>query len=425
MKRFAAMAMAVAMTALSAGAVLAARYDEVTLPADTVLNLKEELTVKGEGTMNPAVTYTLTLGAMQVYSETTGEGNNAVTVTYGDADFVDDESTIVGTLATVEYTAGEIVSTSSDPGASKEKAYVLADGFLAKLKAIKFTAPGIYYWPITKTSSSSVEKLTNYNMDSSDNTGSALVVRVNDVNGVLTPTVSVNEYVGSELKTSIKNDTYKDQYPVESGKLKLTKTVSGNQGATDQYFKFDVKIENLGDISGAELNVIVTNGNSVKDVTETKYEDETFAANFENPTKLTVTNGVAEGVFWLKADEYIEIENILEGAHYTITESANSGYTVTATIAGDPKDNKTGEEWDATNNVINTEDATDIALSGNKVEDTYFQATKGADVTFNNEKNTDTPTGIFLAAGPGLTTVILAGIGLAVVGISRRKRNEA
>lgn len=387
-KRLLAILIAALILAVSAAPALAADPYTVVNASTTLtgtgLGLNEEFSVTEVGGTNPAVTYTLKLGTIKAYNG------------YGDATKVENVAGVNGkTLGTVTFNAGTVLN-----GNPVTKNYDVPDEIVNAIKALRFDRPGIYYWEITKeiTAADAVKSvLTNHNRASISNNGTALVIRVNDVEGVLTPSISINVFADAE-KTTLgeKSASYKDNYPATPGTLTLKKAVTGNQGEQDRYFKFTVTLSELDAFNGVKLTP--TAANSVKTATA-KYGEAITGA--DNLKEVTIENGKATFTFWLSDQEQIQIPNIpgVGTTKYTITESENSGYDVTYAIeAGGAK----------------------IDGDGSTIEERVLN---GDRVVFENDRNTSIPTGITLQMAAPLFGIVLVGLLMAVVLFSKRREN--
>ena len=358
-------------------------------PATTSLGLQEKLSVQETGAASPAVTYTLKLSsAMQIYS--------GGTVTYGEAAGVTNALANGTTVATVSFTAGEVIGISS-----ATKPYADDTAFIAALQGMSFDRPGIYYWTIEKQITSPSTSYTNHNCSQSANTGTALVVRVDDIGGTLTPSVNVvaTDVIGTSGKpVGNKINLYEDNYTAKVGNLFLKKEVTGNQGAKDQYFKFHIEVSGLPGLAGYTYTVTTIEGPGI--VTP-KY-GENGGSTYTNPTSFTLdSSGAASGDVWLKDQEQIIVENFPQSGKIKITESENTGYTVTNSYDDGTIHNGTG-------NVVDT-----TMPSGSNLR-----------VVYKNDKASTVPTGVALESLAPLAGVVVALILAAVLVISRFRRSR-
>ena len=197
----------------------------------------------------------------------------------------------IPTIGTVEFTEGEATS------AGKEKT--------ATITLPTYTSVGIYTYKFNEVAGTTAG--VTYN-----NTDLYLVVSVVEQNGKIR--VAAVHCEGShdagEYGVSPKTDKFTNTY--ESGKLQVSKTVTGNMGDVDKYF--DVTVTFTAP-SGETINstITYTGGQYTQDVTVTN-----------NTATIQVKNG-----------DTVTFSNIPEGVTYTVveadyTEEANGGYEAAA-----------------------------------------------------------------------------------------------
>lgn len=114
----------------------------------------------------------------------------------------------------------------------------------------------------------------------------------------------VSYFADADCKEQIAKDTPTFNNTTAPGSLTISKTVSGNAASTTKEFTFIVKLMENGDPWNSEA---------------------TYGG-------VTFTNGVA--TFKLKAGDSKTITGIPAGFDYTVTESDNNGYIVSATVDG-------------------------------------------------------------------------------------------
>ena len=370
-------------------------------PSIPTLGLKEKLEVTEAGAKNPLVQYTLTLGNIQAYTDSG--------VIYGDITKVENASGVNGKTMTHTAFAANAIT-----GVDNKTEYYNDSALVTAINALVFDRPGIYYWKITKSSSApTVPELSNYNYDSSNDDGTALLIRVDDDGtGILVPTIGIVKTDNSGKPTiDTKIDTYVDKYPVKPGTITLQKTVTGNQGEKDRYFEFTVELTGMAGFTGTTLTLDVTDGNSVASVAAAKYGE--FTGTKDNTQAITVDgSGNATATFWLKHDEKVEISGIPNvtgttgGASYKITETSVTGYTTKYKVTGG-------------NTVTETE--------ANNTDTRILQKAVGDTVTFTNNKESTPPTGILLSVGAPVAGLAVAGalIGVTVAGKRKRESEDA
>lgn len=110
--------------------------------------------------------------------------------------------------------------------------------------------------------------------------------------------------VHTEDDGQMKSDEITNIY--SAGTLKVSKTVTGNLGDRDKYFTFQVTLTGEQDKNYADSYAVT--GGSYK----------------ENPTTVKVGE---PAVFHLKHGDTISISNLPYGVTYTVTETAEEGYT--------------------------------------------------------------------------------------------------
>ena len=191
---------------------------------------------------------------------------------------------------------------------------------------------------------------------------------------------------------------YEDNYTAKVGNLILKKEVTGNQGAKDQYFKFHIEVSGLPGLAGYTYTVTTTEGPGI---VAPKY-GENGGLTYTNPTSFTLDAfGAASGDVWLKDQEQIVVENFPQNGKIKITESENTGYTVTNSYDDGTVHNGTGNEVNAT------------MPNGGKLR-----------VVYKNDKASTVPTGVALESLAPLAGVVVALILAAVLVISRFRRSR-
>ena len=194
----------------------------------------------------------------------------------------------------------------------------------------------------------------------------------------------------AELKN--KNSSFTDNYPINTLELSISKTVTGNQGSREQYFKYTVDLGAPGKVNGTyEIKGITV------DVPKTAYN-----AAVKNPTSVTFEDSKAQVSFWMKHGEAAKIADLLYGTEYTIVESENAGYEVTSVTTGDTLVKESGAAT---------------------VSDTSLEV--NTTVAFTNNKEATVPTGIVLESGAPIYGLLLAMDLAVVMFIGKRKEEDA
>lgn len=445
-----------------------ARNTKVSTSIDAASDnfLTESLTV-GDYCNLPKITYTLTLGA----------GNLSLSTGFGSdddypADFsLDGDFDLTGvnnqTLATVvfgdensdyyaQYTGSGEGQWNLDNN-NYPRNIVAPDNYVlpywlnadtvAAINALAFDRACVLWFPIYKSVETekdnttigteiTVDNPTNYNHNSTEATGTALVIFVpGTADGPGTPVVGVYAIDEDEPTFDIETATmgfpgdkitdYADVYNPEVKNLTIGKNVSGSLGDYDRYFRFDVTLYGFGDgFNDAMLQALLDNNNlvpagdnSVRTVTEAKYYNEDFDIGFSNLDsnyKVEESRSVTF-TFWLKNGETITIQNIpdyvtsydveeIGGDDYFFSEGYSVSYVINKVVGGAVQ--------------FVTEGAT-YEIFGASWDDTNDQT-----VTVTNERDVNTPTGVSLqVAAPIAGVVIALGLG-AVVLLGRKRRGN-
>lgn len=312
---------------------------------------------------NAVFSYTVSPGTAENATETTPEikaGIGDVTVT--DTVFEAGDPT----YAAVEN--GDTVTLAAGQKYAKETATV-------DFSAVNFTEPGIYRYVITENGTN--DGVTN----DTDNTIQLDVYVVSDADGVL----SINGYVfpdgddNDADEDTAKVDGFVNTY--DTTNITLEKLVTGNQGNRNQYFSFNVVIDDA--VPGTVYTV--SGGKST------------------NPTVLTAdTNGTVTGTFELKDGDMLTIKGLTDATTYTITEDdySSQGYTT---------------KWDdAASTVYDTDEAAEGLTTGK------LTVEAAQNVTFENAKEVVTPTGIVMSIAPYILMVVFAGV-FAVMFLRKRR----
>ena len=255
---------------------------------------------------------------------------------------------------------------------------------------VSFKEPGIYYWEITKTADDGGAPLTLSN----NNDKTYLFAFVTDVDGVLTA-AATGLSTTAELNAKV---NFQDQYPATGVDLSVGKTVTGNQGSKEQYFKYDIQITPAGH---ATRTYQISGYDPATTVNKSPYNSG--ATQPTSPVSLT-GNTQSTITVWLRHGQTFKIEDLPYGTSYTVTESANDGYTVTTVVTGD-----------------NTNSAANDIASGSGSTVTDASLTADTTVQYTNNKEADVPTGISLSNGTAIMGILVAMALLALAFVSKRK----
>ncbi|MBR7081617.1 MAG: hypothetical protein IKI49_02775 [Oscillospiraceae bacterium] len=293
----------------------------------------------------------------------------------------------VPTIADISYgpTAGDNFATAANHKISKEAAITWTN--------VSFTEPGTYYWPISST----VNK-GSAPENASTNTQHYLYAFVADNNGALEVNavgVTTQEKDTNGVPTLATKTPPVDQYPSTTNDLTVSKTVTGNMGSKEQYFKFEITVTLPAGIAARDYTI---SGNYDTNVPATAYNqaqsNPSGTINLAASATATYTIDV-----WLKHGQSFKIEQLPYNTTYSITESNNDGYTVTIDNAG-------------------------TTVNGNTATGTITDAAKT--VAYTNNKTNTPPTGILLQYGAPIAGVLLvAGLMAVLFATKRRKEQEA
>jgi hypothetical protein len=483
-KRFAAALLAVLMLAalLAVPGMAAvpgepqgnARNTKVSTSIDASAKLLTETLTVSDYCYLPKITYTLTLGAGSL-DLSTGFGSEDESSAYFSLDGFDLTTFEDKTLATVvfgdeysgyyaQYTGREEGQWNLDnnnyrrnivaPG-NYELPYWLNAETVAAINALEFDRACVLWFPIYKTRTAEKDyyfgtdptddNLTNYNHNSTEDTGTALVIFVpGAANGPGTPVVGVYAIDENEDEPTFNIETatmgfphdkitdYADEYNPEVKNLTIGKNVSGSLGDYDRYFRFDVTLYGFeegfdNDMLQALLNhgnLVPDGANSVSTVTAAKYGnekyDENWVVGFSNldsedyVTEVDQSNSVTF-TFWLKNGETIMIQNIpdyvtsyyveeIGGNDFFNPEGYSVSYVINKVVGGVDQLVEKGVTYE---------------ISNDSWDDTNDQT-----VTVTNERDVNTPTGVSLqVAAPIAGVVIALGLGAVVLLGRKRRRN--
>ena len=306
---------------------------------------------------------------------------------------------------------------------------------------VNFSEPGVYRYKITENASGEkgiTEDKTARFLDvyvTSDETGKLAI------GGYVFHTLNAAQPKGTTAGSNNpdgKNKGFTNQYATSD--ITLTKTVTGNQGYRDQYFRFHVDVTDLD--AGARLFVTDEAGSrtayKAADTVAYEYDKDTgtrtagqkrFVAQTGSFTDVTAAQGSdadmsglaltaddkgkASFDVYLKDGETVRLNGLTAGAKYTIKETSED-YSATAmkTVAG-------------------TDGATAIKLAHAAADhsDTTPENVLSANdekVAFTNDRTGTLPTGIYHnnRAAFNIMGIAAAGGAIAIAIRKRRKSTE-
>lgn len=270
--------------------------------------------------------------------------------------------------------------------------------------AVDFNAPGIYRYIITEKTDETQQGIS---YDNPNTRTLDVFVEYDDADQ---GTLKVSNYIlypGTKTDTADVNDGTKDDgftNTYTTYDLTLAKTVTGNQGDRDKFFKFTVTISNAVPGTVYDVTIPTTDAPTQNDLEQGDSIDNV------NLDKLTVgsaqapeTTGSVTATYYIKHNQSIVIQGLTSDTAYTITETdySTDGYTTTYAIdGGEPV---TAIATPSENNTMNGADHT---------------------VTFTNHKQGTVPTGILLETAPYLILGAVVVVGLVVLFATRRRRTR-
>ena len=273
---------------------------------------------------------------------------------------------------------------------------------------IKFPEPGVYRYIITEDKADNytnigvgndpVDQIVMdvYVIDDSTNEGKLVASSV-----IFTKKSSSEEEVApaNNATTGNKTTSFINTYPTNN--LTISKTVAGNQGSKDKYFKFTIKLEDTTDATvDPAAKFKVTGIDRTPSINAATTYDATALAN-NDITELTGAQLLAGYDIYLQHGDTVDIIGIIEKCKFTITET-NEGYDV-ATLT------KTKT------------DTTGVAGTTASVEGVLTESTK---VEYTNTKEGTIPTGVLLSATGLIVVGLIVMAGIIFFGVRSRKRYE-
>lgn len=255
------------------------------------------------------------------------------------------------------------------------------------LTQVSFPKPGIYRYTISETD----PKVSGVQYDGTTRT---LDVYVGYVDGSET-NLEVKGYAlqaGEVVNPTDKSDGFTSQYNTKD--LALTKTVTGNQGDRDKFFRFEVEIFNA--VNGTKYTVALPG--DAPTASDMEQGDQLADVN---KSELIAANGNVTAIYYLKNGQTITIQGLTAETKYTITEDSYtaSGYTTSYVL-------------DSNGSV--TANTTNEQTMGND----------GHNVVFTNTKEGTVPTGLLLDVVPYIALVAIVAVGLVALVLSKKRRSR-
>lgn len=313
--------------------------------------------------------------------------------------------------STAIYTSGEPKDSSADDAATGDYNSSCTKTVTIDFGDVKFTEPGVYRYIIHEVAAEKDATTHEKYSNTAILNGKDIVMDVyvdNNASGELeilgTTMASSNnqsEVIPPADGSALANKTDKivNSYPTNFVELK--KTVTGNQGSKDEWFKFTVYITTpAGTDTSTKINVTgQTPSPAGNDATS--YNPDVMEAQNK------ITDGLALSAFASGYDLYLQhgsdvfLQGIPDGCIVEIVETNANKYTVTSLVR------VTGES--------------DVAGT------TSAKATiNGKDVVmaFTNEKSGTIPTGVILSVAGLLVVGIFAVIGFVFFGLRSKRRYD-
>lgn len=410
---------ALAATLLLLVSLLAMPVSAANTPATGTTTTFNKYLVFDKNANVPNVTFTFTIEAGAAVDASTENGNRAI---YSGTDaarttglpVLKVDSTGKNQSATVTFAPTDTAGAKEGkPGDNSAADYKHATkSITVDFSRVTYNTPGIYRYKITETASTApgitdddqlVRTLDVY-VKYSDETAQTLTVD----NYVLYEGIPTTDdqfaqagHAG-QAATDTKSDGYVNEYTTYD--LTLAKTVTGNQGDRDKFFKFTVTISNAVPGTVYDVTIPTTDAPTQNDLEQGDSIDNV------NLDKLTVgsaqapeTTGSVTATYYIKHNQSIVIQGLTSDTAYTITETDYSTDGYTTTYAIDSGSAVTSNATPSENNTMNSSDHT---------------------VTFTNTKNGTVPTGILLETAPYLILGAVVVAGLVVLFATRRRRTR-
>ena len=426
--RLASLIAAVLLIALMAVPVCAA--SDYTAISGTTISFTKYLVVDAD-TYIPATDFTFDVTAGRaVEPQNAGE----LQVYAG----VKPEKVVVGTAATgvsgkTTFVAGQQTTDGTPTDETDTTKKYASNTVTVDFSKVSFSHPGVYRYIITEKASKNTaftndaEPVRTLDVYIQDNNGALEVQGYVMYKGTITtaPKTTATDDVnavpnGAEATVdvdgvptpAVKSDKYINEYTTYD--LTAGKQVTGNQGSKDKYFKFTIKLKEIGAVKiGANDVFTIDAGYDLepKKTASTSYSQDQLVqpvdvnADAEGVQVLgsTLKDGL---VVYLKHDQYIKVHGIPKGVEYTVTEEKED-YTSTASSDVN-QENKVIVTYGTINASNNT--------SGTLTEDKL--------VGFKNKKTGVIPTGILMSATPWIIIGVVVVAGIVFFAIRSKKKYE-
>ncbi|MBR3041570.1 MAG: hypothetical protein IKH94_02725 [Eubacterium sp.] len=379
--------------------------------AGTTTTFKKYLVVRA-GETNPDVTFSFTVSVP--------DSNNNEITTAGSEELQVKPGVGTPVVSTAQFDDGEANLAKDnnvlDPTevSFTDYTYGVKD-VTVDFSSVTFTEPGVYRYYITENDNNTafgidsvaVRTLDVYIED--NGSGKLQVAGYVMYKGQITDnpkkdkasTKNIDD-VPNGAEAGEKSNKFINTYPTNS--LTINKTVTGNQGSKDKYFKFTIKASSSNLVATAQYPISGLDANPVDNSANSYAASDMKTQN--NITYLTGTQLTTGYEVYLQHNDVVKISGLPIGCTYTITETQEE-YTPSWKIVRD-----------AAPTVEITSGATNVATD---VDPSFPENTT---VSFTNEKTGVIPTGVIVSAAGLLVVGVIAIIGFVFFGTRSKRRYE-
>lgn len=375
--------------------------------AGTTTEFQKYLVVRA-GETNPEVTFSFTVSVP--------DSNNNEITTAGNGELQVKPGVGTPTVSTAHFNASEADEPKDDNVLAPSEVsftdytYGVKD-VTVDFSTVTFTEPGVYRYYITENDNN-----TAFGIDS-------VAVRTLDVyiedNGsgklqvagyvMYKEKLTVNpkkdktsDGVPNGAEAGVKSTKFINTYPTNS--LTINKTVTGNQGSKDKYFKFTITAASSNLVATAQYPISGLDANPAENGANAYAVSDMKTQN--NITYLTGAQLTAGYDVYLQHNDVVKISGLPIGCTYTITETQEE-YT---------------PSWKIVRDAAPTVEITSGAT--NEATDVDPSFPENTTVLFQNEKTGVIPTGVIVSAAGLLVVGVIAIIGFVFFGTRSKRRYE-
>ena len=400
-KRALVLLLALALCACCAGPVFAA--DPAYAPIDGTSASFSKYLVMGSDASVPNAVFSFTIEA--------GAPADPTATTYGV--MAGPTGTGAPSIADVSFAPANATTNglpTDESGSVTEGKKYATQTVTVDLSGVQFSDPGIYRYLITETAT------TQQGITNDAETVRTLDVYIVDNNGVLevagcvlyegevTAAPAISTDPAQAIPAGAKKSTgFTNEYATQ--KLSIAKTVTGNQGSKNKYFKFTVTLS--GAVPGTQYTVDLSLAEAAPAANAA-----TSYTSMSNPELITVPADATtvSQVFYLRHDQAITIRGLAPDTVYAVTEESED-YTA-AEGSAKVLTPASGTEGDP--------DYVPAKTYNDPVNGTIAAA--DVHTGYTNDRSGSVPMGVALTALPGIVIVCAAAIGLVLLG-RKKKRN--